>query len=58
MSRTAVVRYETGDERSVELALVPEAGVGDYVVVHSGFAIKRLSGSKAGETLDLLAESR
>lgn len=29
-----------GIEREVSLALVPEATVGDYVLVHSGFAIR------------------
>jgi hydrogenase expression/formation protein HypC len=26
-------------ERAVQLALVPEAGIGDFVLVHAGFAI-------------------
>ena len=56
-SRTAIVRYATGDERSVELALVSDARVGDYVVVHSGFAIRQLSESKANDALELLAGS-
>ncbi len=57
VSRKAIVRYATDDERSVELALVPNAGVGDYVVVHSGFAIKQLREAEAAEALDLLAKS-
>lgn len=28
--------------REVDLMLVPEAAVGDYVIVHSGFAIKTI----------------
>ena len=29
-----------GTERAVNLAMVPEATVGDYVLTHSGFAIR------------------
>ena len=29
-----------GVERQVSLAMVPEAAVGDYVVTHSGFALR------------------
>ncbi len=38
------------------LAYVPEAEVGDYVVVHVGFAISRLSAEEAERTLRLLHE--
>ncbi|MBT8215475.1 MAG: HypC/HybG/HupF family hydrogenase formation chaperone [Acidimicrobiia bacterium] len=30
-----------GTERDVNLALVPEAAVGDYVITHAGFALRR-----------------
>jgi len=40
-----------GVTREVCLAAVPEAGVGDYVIVHAGFAISRLSAEDAAETL-------
>ena len=33
------------------LTLVPELSVGDYAIVHAGFAISRLSESAANETL-------
>jgi hydrogenase expression/formation protein HypC len=39
--RMAVVEF-AGVIRSVCLACVPEAEVGDYVVVHAGFAISRI----------------
>jgi hydrogenase expression/formation protein HypC len=38
------------------LEYVPEAQVGDYTVIHVGFAISRLSEEEAQETLDLLRE--
>ncbi len=37
-----------GVEKEVCLAYVPEAQVGDYVVVHAGFAISRLDAEAAG----------
>ncbi|TFH37935.1 MAG: HypC/HybG/HupF family hydrogenase formation chaperone [Anaerolineales bacterium] len=45
-----------GVEREACLAYVPEAIVGEYVIVHVGFAISRLSEEEAQATLDLLRE--
>lgn len=42
--------------RQVSLAYVPEAQVGDWVIVHVGFAISRLEEEEAMETLQLLEE--
>ncbi len=42
--------------REVSLAYVPEAQVGDWVVVHVGFAISRLEEEEAQEALRLLEE--
>ncbi len=38
------------------LLLLPEAGVGDYVLVHAGFAIQLLDEDEAIETLKLWEE--
>jgi hydrogenase expression/formation protein HypC len=38
------------------LAHVPDAQVGDYVLVHVGFALTRLDASEAQRTFDLLRE--
>jgi hydrogenase expression/formation protein HypC len=46
-----------GITREVCLAYVPEARVGDFVIVHAGFAISRIDEAEAQETLDLLVES-
>jgi len=43
-----------GVRREVCLAYVPEASVGDYVVVHVGFAISVLSETEARATRELL----
>jgi hydrogenase expression/formation protein HypC len=45
-----------GLEQRASLMLVPDAKVGDYVLVHAGFAISVLDEAEAGETLDLLRE--
>jgi hydrogenase expression/formation protein HypC len=42
--------------RKVSLALTPEAKVGDYAIVHTGFAISILDEQEAQETLELFAE--
>ena len=44
-----------GAGRRVCLAYVPEAGVGDWVVVHAGFAIAVLDAEEAAATLRALA---
>ncbi|MET7402431.1 HypC/HybG/HupF family hydrogenase formation chaperone [Dactylosporangium sp. NPDC005572] len=43
-----------GVQREVCLAYTPEAGEGDYVVVHVGFAISRLDEAEALRTLTVL----
>jgi hydrogenase expression/formation protein HypC len=45
-----------GVKREACLEYVPEAEVGDYVIVHVGFAISMLSESEAQETLEMLQE--
>lgn len=45
-----------GVRRQVSLALTPEAQVGDYVIVHTGFAISVLNEEEAQESLRLFAE--
>lgn len=53
--RTATVSFG-GVTKSVSLALVPEAEVGDYVIVHVGFAISKLDEEAACRTLQTYAE--
>lgn len=45
-----------GVQREVDLTLVPEAVVGDYVLLHAGYALQRLDEREARITLDLLEE--
>ncbi len=43
-----------GVEREIGTALVPDVEVGEYVIVHAGFAIQKLSEEEACETLEML----
>ena len=45
-----------GVTRRISLELTPEASVGDYAIVHTGYAINILDQAEAGETLRLLEE--
>jgi hydrogenase expression/formation protein HypC len=45
-----------GVSREACLDFVPEAEVGDYVIVHVGFAISLVSEQEAQETLELLRQ--
>lgn len=45
-----------GVRKQVSVALVPEAAVGDYVVVHVGHAIGVVDADEAARTLALFAE--
>jgi hydrogenase expression/formation protein HypC len=45
-----------GVSRTISVALTPEAQVGDYVIVHTGFAISVLDQEEARETLKLFDE--
>ena len=44
-----------GDKRPISLALVEDVVVGDYVIVHVGFALQRLDIEEAERTLALFA---
>jgi len=43
-----------GNRMRAGLALVPEAGVGDWVLIHAGFAITTVTPQDAAETNALL----
>ncbi|BBD77663.1 MULTISPECIES: HypC/HybG/HupF family hydrogenase formation chaperone [Hydrogenophilus] len=45
-----------GTKQVVSTALLDEVAVGDYVIVHVGFALTRLDPEEAQRTLALMAE--
>ena len=53
--RSARVQFG-GIVRQVSLNFVPEAGLGDYVMVHVGFAISRVDELEAERTYQALKE--
>ncbi len=45
-----------GMRRSVRVDFIPDPQVGDYVIVHAGFAIERLPEAQAEEDLEAWEE--
>ena len=43
--------------RDCSLALIEDAAVGDYVLVHVGYALNRISAEEAQRTLELMREA-
>jgi hydrogenase expression/formation protein HypC len=53
----SMARVEVGGvERSASLQLTPQAKLGDYVLIHAGFAIHVIDEQEAKETLKLFEE--
>jgi len=50
------IDFGGGTMRETCLAYVPEAQIGDYTIIHVGFALNILSEEEALETLALLQE--
>lgn len=55
IEREGIVSFG-GIERSVNLGFTPEAGSGDFVIVHVGCAIKVLDEEEAQRVLALLSD--
>jgi hydrogenase expression/formation protein HypC len=45
-----------GVTQSISLAMTPEAKVGEYVMVHAGFAISIIEQKQAAENMELFKE--
>jgi hydrogenase expression/formation protein HypC len=45
-----------GVRKQISTALLDEVAVGDYVIIHVGYALNRLDPDEAEETLKLFAE--
>ncbi len=54
-TRMAVVSFD-GIEKEICLAYLPEVDVGDYTIVHVGFAISKVDEESALETLQMFRE--
>lgn len=51
--RTGMVSFD-GAEREVNLSMVPEARIDDYVMVHVGFALNVIDADEARLTLEVI----
>ena len=56
LSGTDAVGEVDGVERDISVMMTPGVKVGDYVIVHAGFALNVLSQKEALETLAALKE--
>jgi len=45
-----------GVERQISLRMTPEASVGDYVLIHAGYALNVLDPEEAQATLEIFEE--
>lgn len=55
LTRMGKVKFG-GILKEVSLAYVPEANVGDYVIVHAGFALNTIDDDEAQQVLHYLEE--
>lgn len=55
-NETATVDVE-GARRIISLMLIDDPQIGDYVIVHAGFAIHKIDETAAMESLQLLREA-
>jgi len=44
--------------RTINIQMLPKIKIGDYVIVHAGFAIEKVDPKRAEETLRLVDEIR
>ena len=54
-NRTGKVQFGT-IEKTINLAYAPDAGVGDYVLVHVGFALQQIDPEEAARICEILRE--
>jgi hydrogenase expression/formation protein HypC len=54
LNGTDAVGEVDGVERDVSVMMTPDVKVGDYVIVHAGFAIQTVDQAEALENLDIL----
>lgn len=56
LSGNQAVGERSGVRRSIRVDFIPDAKIGDYVMVHAGFAIERLSPEQAKQDLEAADE--
>ena len=57
LSEGSVAKVEMGAvTKEVQVNLIEEPQIGDYVIIHAGFALSRLDEDEALKTLELMRE--
>jgi hydrogenase expression/formation protein HypC len=56
INRPEAVGEMNGIRRKVRVDLLPELELGDYVMVHAGFAIEKIDETLAQETIEAIME--
>lgn len=56
LERTGIVSF-AGIRKSINLAFVPDATIGHYVIVHAGFAISQINEAEAEKIFTYLEDS-
>ena len=47
-----------GREREINCSFLPDAAVGEFLLTHSGFAVRRIGAAEAQETARMIGEPR
>jgi len=53
--KTAVIEFG-GGKRAISIAMLPDCQIGDYVIVHAGYAISKMDEEEALEEIELWKE--
>jgi len=57
LSESGMASVEIGGvKKDVSVSLIEDVSVGDYVIIHTGFALSKLDPEEAEKTLELFAE--
>jgi hydrogenase expression/formation protein HypC len=56
MEGPRAVVEQSGARRTISVGLIDEVSVGDYVLVHAGYAITRVDEDEARQTLELIEQ--
>ena len=56
LSGTSATVDMLGTQQRASTRLIPDARVGDYILVHAGFGIQVVDPAEAAETLELIAQ--
>jgi len=55
-SKIALVDF-AGLLKEIDLALAPDSKIGDYIIAHGNFAVRKIATDEARETLEILKKS-